>query len=283
MLETELRPEQRTYAQAIAQSGEALLSLIGDILDFSKIESGTLTLEDEEAEVRALVEGVVELLSPRAHAKDIELVAFAAPDVPKAIRIDSIRLRQVLTNLVGNAVKFTEKGGVRIDVSMMTERERNFLRFEVRDTGVGVPDRKTQRDLRRIRTGRFQPRTQIRRHRTGACHLQTAGEGDGRRYRLSSGVPTAEVCSGSPFPPSVAEPAPEPSLPLAGKHVAVISRNTVLREGLVAQIRAAGGESPDLTEDGIRCSDIMLIDAGTGAEPQPPTGPLALDPFAGAV
>ena len=110
LLETELRHEQRTNAQAITQSGEALLALIGDILDFSKIESGTLTLQDEEADVRALIEGVVELLGPRAHAKGIELIAFIGPDVPEAIRTDSIRLRQVLTNLVGNAVKFTETG-----------------------------------------------------------------------------------------------------------------------------------------------------------------------------
>ena len=113
LMETKLQPEQRTYAEAIQQSGVALLSLIEDILDFSKIESGTVTLEEDEIEPRQIVEGVVELLSPRAHAKGIELVVVISPDAPELIRIDGIRLRQVLTNLVGNAVKFTEKGGVQ--------------------------------------------------------------------------------------------------------------------------------------------------------------------------
>jgi len=118
LLETRMAPEQRTYAEAIAQSGESLLSLIEDILDFSKIESGTVTLEEDEVEPRAMVEGVVELLSPRAHAKAIEVVAVVASDTPSAVRGDGVRLRQILTNLVGNAIKFTEKGGVRVDVGV---------------------------------------------------------------------------------------------------------------------------------------------------------------------
>src|SRR5579864_1556488 len=139
LLETELRAEQRTYVEAISQSGESLLALIGDILDFSKIESGTFTLDDDEVDLRQLVEGVVELACPRAHDKDIELVAVAQAQVPSAVRCDGVRLRQVLTNLVGNAVKFTEKGGVRIDVGVVEAHERHFVRFDVSDTGVGVP------------------------------------------------------------------------------------------------------------------------------------------------
>ncbi len=115
LLETDLKPEQRTYAEAITQSGEALLTLIGDILDFSKIESGRLTLDEDEVDIRALLAGVVELLGPRAHAKNIEITAAVAREVPRVIRADSLRLRQVLTNLVGNAVKFTEQGGVCVD------------------------------------------------------------------------------------------------------------------------------------------------------------------------
>jgi len=142
LLETDLRPEQRTYAEAIKQSGETLLTLIGDILDFSKIESGNLSLEDEDADIRPLIEGVCELLCPRAHAKDIELLAVAASDVPMTIRSDRMRLRQVLINLVGNAVKFTEHGGVSILVTRVAKGEQNFLRFEVRDSGIGVPEAK---------------------------------------------------------------------------------------------------------------------------------------------
>ena len=144
LLETELKPEQRTYAEAITQSGEALLSLIGDILDFSKIESGTLTLEEDEVALRPLVAGVAELLGPRAHAKNIEIATVVEPEVPRVIRIDEIRFRQVLTNLMGNAVKFTEKGGVCVQVKLFDGRDRTFIRVEVRDTGVGVPKEKRQ-------------------------------------------------------------------------------------------------------------------------------------------
>ncbi len=142
LLETDLKREQRSYVQAIAQSGEALLALIGDILDFSKIESGMMTFDEDEVELRSLIERVIELQTPRAHAKDIELVAITAADVPSTVRTDGVRLQQVLNNLIGNAIKFTDKGGVRIDAMMADGRERRFLRFEVRDTGVGVPAEK---------------------------------------------------------------------------------------------------------------------------------------------
>ena len=273
LLETDLRPEQKTYAEAIAQSGEALLTLIGDILDFSKIESGTLTLEDEEVAVRTIVEGVVELLGPRAPSKDVELVAFASPDVPKAIRTDAIRLRQVLTNLVGNAVKFTEKGGVRIDATLIAERERSFLRFEVRDTGVGVPVEKRKEIFDEF----------VQADSSHKRKFEGTGLGLAICKRLVAAMGGEIGCDGVPaggslfwftIPAVIAEPAPEQTHSLNGKRIALVSRNAVLREGLTAQIRAAGGEVTGLTEDGIRKSDIMLIDAGTEAEPAPPTGPV---------
>ncbi|HUO02662.1 MAG TPA: ATP-binding protein, partial [Rhizomicrobium sp.] len=144
LLETDLKPDQRSYAEAIIQAGEALLTLIGDVLDFSKIESGVMTLEKDDVDVRALVGGIAELLAPRAHAKNIELVAVVAKDVPRAIRTDEMRLRQVLTNLAGNALKFTAQGGVCIHLAMAEGRGKPFLAVEVRDTGVGVPVEKRQ-------------------------------------------------------------------------------------------------------------------------------------------
>ncbi|MBU6296810.1 MAG: response regulator [Alphaproteobacteria bacterium] len=273
LLETELRPEQRTYAEAIKQSGETLLTLIGDILDFSKIESGVLTLEDDETDVRLLTEGVVELLAPRAHAKGIEIASVVAPDVPEAIRTDSMRLRQVLTNLVGNAVKFTEKGGVGITASLVAEHDRNYLRFEVRDTGVGVPAEKRQ-DI----FGEF-----VQADSSHARKFEGTGLGLAICQRLVNamggkiGVDAAEG-GGSLFwftvPSVVALPARAQAAALSGLRVAVITRNDVLRDGLSAQIKAAGGEIAVLTEDGIRHAGLMLIDAGTGAEPEPPTSPV---------
>ncbi|HEY0283472.1 MAG TPA: ATP-binding protein [Rhizomicrobium sp.] len=273
LLETDLRAEQRSYVEAIEQSGEALLALIGDILDFSKIESGMLVLDEEEADVRALIDGVVELLGTRAHTKGIELIAVVGPEVPVAIRADGIRLRQVLTNLVGNAVKFTEKGGVRIGASVTNGRERNYLRFEVRDTGVGVPAEKRKEIFDEF----------VQADSSHARKFEGTGLGLAICRRLVNAMGgeigiEAPPGGGSLFwftlPSVVAVPAAEQDAPLAGMRVAVVSRNSVLREGLGAQIRAAGGDVAGLTEDGIRRSDIMLIDAGTGAEPAPPTGPL---------
>ena len=142
LLETELRPEQRSYVEAISQSGEALLTLIGDILDFSKIESGALTLREETVDPRKLLEDVIELLAPRAHAKGIEVVATVAADTPRMIRADGLRLKQILMNLVGNAIKFTDRGGVRADLGRADGPHRQFLRFAIRDTGVGIATEK---------------------------------------------------------------------------------------------------------------------------------------------
>src|SRR3569833_88416 len=137
LVETDLSADQRTYANAITESGEALLALIGDILDFSKIESGMLPLDEDEVDLRQMIGTVCELLATRAHAKGVELVSVIGADVPKIIRADQVRLRQIVINLVGNAVKFTERGGVSIAVTQVMGEERHFLRFEVRGAGGG--------------------------------------------------------------------------------------------------------------------------------------------------
>jgi PAS domain S-box-containing protein len=136
LMDTKLTPEQRTYARAVRQSGEALLDIINDILDFSKIESGAMTLEDTVFEPHGLIESVAELLSPRADEKGVEICAYAHPRAVTRIAGDEGRVRQILINLAGNAVKFTDSGGVRITVAPDTEGR--FLRFEVSDTGVGI-------------------------------------------------------------------------------------------------------------------------------------------------
>ena len=136
LLDTKLTPEQRTYAKAVRQSGEALLDIINDILDFSKIESGTLELEETPFDPRSLVESVAELLAPRADEKGIEIAVYAHPRAAARIAADEGRVRQVLINLAGNAVKFTDFGGVRIVVQ--PDGDGRFLRFEVQDTGVGI-------------------------------------------------------------------------------------------------------------------------------------------------
>jgi signal transduction histidine kinase/CheY-like chemotaxis protein len=136
LLDTPLSPEQLTYAKAAKTSGETLLSLIEEILDFSKIEAGKLELQVLPFALAALVEQTVELLAPRAQAKDIEIASFVDDRLPHKVVGDAARLRQVLLNLAGNAIKFTERGGVAVIVE--PDERANDIRFLVRDTGIGL-------------------------------------------------------------------------------------------------------------------------------------------------
>jgi signal transduction histidine kinase/CheY-like chemotaxis protein len=133
---TRLEAEQASYVEAIGDCSRALARLIDDILDFSKIEAGKLELRIEPFGLTQLVESVVELLAPRAHEKNLEISSFISADAPARILGDQARLRQVLINLAGNAVNFTEKGGVAVRVAVESP---DVLRFEVEDTGPGVP------------------------------------------------------------------------------------------------------------------------------------------------
>ncbi|MEZ4383218.1 MAG: ATP-binding protein [Nannocystaceae bacterium] len=134
LLESPLAPEQRERAKIIRRSGEALLQILGDILDFSKIEAGKLAISTSELYVRGLVEEILELFAGAAASKGVELLYTIAEGAPETCITDSARLRQILTNLVGNAVKFTDRGHVLIRVSDAVEK----LRFEVEDTGIGI-------------------------------------------------------------------------------------------------------------------------------------------------
>src|SRR5260370_94364 len=139
LLETSLTIEQRDFAQTIRSSGEALLTVINDILDFAKMEAGTLTFEERNFNLQGMLEGALGLLAERSQTKKIELIGFIEPAVPTQLRGDAGRIRQVLTNLVGNAIKFTEAGEVTVRVSCDTEDEKQCeLRFKVNDTGVGI-------------------------------------------------------------------------------------------------------------------------------------------------
>jgi len=143
MLDTELSPEQKEYARTIRTSADGLLSVLNDILDFSKVEAGKLSLEVVEFNLRSTLEEVVDLFSGRAHEKQIELTLSIPPDLPECLRGDPSRLRQVLNNLVSNAIKFTDSGEVKVAAQVISQTATHAqLRLLVRDTGVGVaPDR----------------------------------------------------------------------------------------------------------------------------------------------
>ncbi len=148
LLDTSLTTEQHEFAQTVRQSGDTLLTLINDVLDFSKIESGKLELEHMPVDVRDCIESTLDLVAPRAAGKWIDLVYWMESAVPVAVLGDVTRLRQVLVNLAGNAVKFTEHGEVLVSVSVRTDAEqpgRLRLHFAVKDTGIGIPAEAQQR------------------------------------------------------------------------------------------------------------------------------------------
>lgn len=141
LLDTPLNQEQREYAEVVKDSTRVLLELINDILDFSKIEAGKLGLEIIEFEPLEIIEGVGEMFAAQARRKGVELTEFVSPRIPTRLRGDPVRLRQVLMNLVSNAVKFTDHGEIAIRVDPVEETgDYTMLLFQVRDTGIGIPE-----------------------------------------------------------------------------------------------------------------------------------------------
>lgn len=139
LLATELTAEQRHYSDTVYRSAEGLLTVINDVLDFSKMEAGQMHLETVEFDLRSGVESVAQLVAPEAHAKDVEIVVEVSTELPESVVGDGGRIRQILLNLVGNAVKFTAEGEIAIRVMVLDVSElRVQLRVEVADTGIGI-------------------------------------------------------------------------------------------------------------------------------------------------
>jgi PAS domain S-box-containing protein len=153
LLDTKLSVEQRDYIEAVRVSGEALLSVINDILDFSKIESGRMELENRDFDTYSLVDDAIEMVSAQVHRKGIAIGAYIEPGVPDWLNGDPGRVRQVLSNLLSNAAKFTEKGEIGVQVKLLRKQDHNVaILFEVNDSGIGITTE--------IATRLFQPFTQ---------------------------------------------------------------------------------------------------------------------------
>ena len=146
LLGTRLDDQQREYAGTVRDSGEALLTIINDILDFSKFETGAIDIKPSEASIVDTLESAVDLLAPRAHAGGLEIASYAAPDLPDRIETDEGRLRQVLLNLIGNAIKFTPRGGVSCEAHRDRDAAgREVVKFIVIDTGIGIDEPTAER------------------------------------------------------------------------------------------------------------------------------------------
>lgn len=140
VLGTTLDPQQRSYVETIRQSSRGLSSLLDDILDFSKLEAGRIDLETVDFELPDVVHSVLALMSARAEEKRLEIAAEVAPEVPRMVSGDQAKLRQILLNLVGNAIKFTERGRIRVKIDVVSTGEPAMVRFQVIDTGIGMSE-----------------------------------------------------------------------------------------------------------------------------------------------
>jgi PAS domain S-box-containing protein len=230
MLGTRLDPEQRSFADVIRTSGEALLSVINDILDFSKIEAGRLDLELHAFDLRECVESAMELVAPTASEKALDLAYLLAPAAPEALVGDAARLRQILLNLLNNAVKFTEQGEIvlTVDAEPLAQDDeserRHRVHFSVRDTGIGIPPE-------RIET-LFESFTQLDASTTRRYGGTGLGLAISRRLAEAMGGSIwveSSAGEGSTFHFTIdAEEAPRPVRPYEAETVAALSGRRVL-------------------------------------------------------
>ncbi len=273
LLETELTEEQREYADAVRTSGDALISVIDEILDFSKIEAGKLELEDEPFGLLAMVEEVCSIVAAPAHASGVELLSFVDGGVPATVAGDSIRVRQVLTNLMSNAVKFTAAGQVYVEV---TKDAKEGIRFEVTDTGIGIGAASLDRIFDSF--AQADGSTTRRYGGTGlglAISKQLVGLMEGE-----IGVESVEGEGSSfwftlPLRAASGAPASEPASPeLAGVRVLAVDDNALSRVLLERQLSAWGMACETARDAG---EALELLAAAAADESGPGFGMVLLD------
>lgn len=271
LLDTPLTPAQATYAEAVQASGRALLVLIEDILDFAKIESGRIEVAAKPFDLAAVIEETIELLAPRAHGKAIEIAAFVDPGLPGRVIGDAARLRQILLNLAGNAVKFTETGGVTVTAEPGPRDDTVAL--TVQDTGIGIPADALERIF-----GEFEQADAGTDRRFGGTGLGLAitrrivarldgsiavdsAPGAGASFRVVLPLPAAD--------PVVQPAAPAARCDLAGRSVLVVTADPRTVEALCRQLAAWGARTllagPDdpATTAAPDC-DTVLVDHAIG-------------------
>nr|WP_283776380.1 ATP-binding protein [Stappia sp. WLB 29] len=276
LADTRLTAEQASYVEAVRASGEILLLLINEVLDLSRIEAGRLDLAPEEIALAPLAESVVELLSPRAQSKGLEIGCYISPDMPARLVADPTRLRQILFNLAGNGLKFTETGGVEICIEPIVETgeatadgpARRFA-ITVRDTGIGFAPEEAERLFEEFEQVDHGP----------ARRFDGAGLGlaiSRRLARLMGGDVVAKSAPGEgaafrvELPLEAAAPAPgaenEAARALAGARIALVSASRIempliaralAAQGAVTSLLAPGTEEGD---DKLLAADLVLLD-----------------------
>lgn len=271
--DTRLSAEQRSYVEAVRSSGEILLLLISEVLDLSRIEAGRLALAADDVEIASLAEGVVELLGPRAQSKGLEIGCYIAPDMPLRISIDPTRLRQILFNLAGNGLKFTETGGVEVSIEPVpvdTSRARRFT-ITVRDTGIGFAAGEGERLFEEFEQVDHGP----------ARRFDGAGLGlaiSRRLARLMGGDVTAHSAPGKgacfrvELPLEAVEDAPGDPADLGEAQVVVVSASRIEAPLVARSLRAHGAQVTLVTpgdetgDEKLLAADLVLLDPGCVAD-----------------
>jgi PAS domain S-box-containing protein len=273
LLDTALTPEQATYAKAVKTSGDALLSLIEELLDYSKIEAGKIDLEQRPFALTSLIEDITELLAPRAQAKHLEIAAYVDERLPAEVVGDAARLRQVLLNLAGNAIKFTLTGGVALIVEPgIWPNEISFL---VRDTGIGIAPEARQRIFREFE----QADERIARNYGGTGLGLSISE---RIIKRMGGRITLEsrLGAGSTFEVSVVLPASANGGPqkfdapdLAGEAILLVAPQSIEASLVARRLQRWGGQTCLATDAEVahallpeRAWHAVLVDRAFGRE-----------------
>ncbi len=273
---TSLTLETTSYVEAIRSSGHALIALIDEILDLSKIEAGRFDLAVEPVDLRRLVEGVVELLAPKAQSKGLEIAASIGADAPRFVEADAMRLRQVLTNLAGNAVKFTSSGGVCVSIG---RADGDSLRFAVTDTGPGVPADRRKAIFEDFEQG---DGSNARRFEGAGLGLAISSRlvalmggslgyednpGGGSIFVFTVSLPESEAAAAA----GVADPVP---VALEGRRALIIANSPFEAPSIAARLaeagasvtRAEGLESGLAALEAPNRPDLVIVDCALGPE-----------------
>ena len=268
LLDTKLAPKQRDFVETIRGSCDSLLTIVNDILDFSKIEAGKMSLEIQDFDLSQLLESTGEFLAPRAHFKGLELISIVAHDLPVALRGDPARVRQVLTNFIGNAVKFTEKGNVAVRATKDSETDTHVtVQLSVADTGIGIAlERQNQL---------FQPFSQADASATRKYGGTGLGLAISKRFvELMGGEigVTSAAGQGSTFwclitfekQKNPVDASPEMNGECSPLRILVVDENPVHREAVIHQLNRWKTCAVECAADGVDALEILKQEAVRG-------------------